>query len=111
MKLNKFIFKHFAPIPSKQWKQKIQYELQGANYQTELVHTNSDGISSLPYYTQSENEQVIDTEASTINTYKAAHISVSVKLDKVLSSFIHTLSKSSTASQFQLSDIYMPSIS
>lgn len=75
MKLNKFIFKHFAPIPSKQWKQKIQYELQGANYQTELVHTNSDGISTLPYYTQNENNQVITVKLPA-TTKKAAHIIV-----------------------------------
>ena len=75
MKLNKFIFKHFAPIPSKQWKQKIQYELNGANYQTELVNTNIDGISTLPFYTNSENIDLVDFNFS-INTHKAVTINV-----------------------------------
>ena len=76
MKLSKFIFKHFTPVPSKQWKQKIQYELQGANYQTELVHTNSDGISTLPYYTQTENDSTVSIELPTV-TQKAVQIDVS----------------------------------
>jgi len=75
MKLNKFIFKHFAPIPSKQWKQKIQYELKGANYQSELVYTNSDGISTLPFYTQSDNESIVKEE-NNVQSQKAIVINV-----------------------------------
>ena len=79
MKLSKFIFKHFAPIPSKQWKQKIQYELKGADYQTELVYTDSDGISTLPYYTHSDNSEVIEFNY-TVKTSKAVHIIASESL-------------------------------
>ena len=75
MKLSKFIFKHFAPIPSKQWKQKIQYELEGANYQSELVHTNNDGISTLPFYTQADNETIL-RQNNNVKKEKAVVINV-----------------------------------
>lgn len=47
--MSDFIFKHFSPISTKAWKQKIQYLLQGKSYQS-LIHTNLDGVNSLPFY-------------------------------------------------------------
>ena len=75
MKLDKFIFDHFAPIPFKQWKQKIQYELNGADYQTELVKTSFNGITHLPFYTHSENRNLIDIKAPK-RALKTVHITV-----------------------------------
>ena len=51
MKMNKFIFEHFAPVSSKEWKQKIQYELNGADYQKTLIKPIAQGVSILPFYT------------------------------------------------------------
>jgi|GEM_PF-3249656 len=51
--MDSILFKHFPPIDVKQWKQKIQFLLQGENYQN-LIHIDSDGISTLPFYTKSE---------------------------------------------------------
>jgi len=48
--MNNIIFKYFAPISPKQWKQKIQYLLNGKNYQS-LIHKDIDGINTLPFYT------------------------------------------------------------
>jgi len=48
--MNNIIFKYFAPISPKQWKQKIQYLLNGKNYQS-LMHKDIDGIITLPFYT------------------------------------------------------------
>lgn len=45
--------KYFPSISSKQWKQKIQYLLQGKNYQ-DLIVTDIDNISTLPFYTHEE---------------------------------------------------------
>ena len=38
-------------IASKQWKQQLQYALQGRDYQT-LITTTSEGIPILPFYTE-----------------------------------------------------------
>ncbi|WP_010522809.1 methylmalonyl-CoA mutase family protein [Aquimarina agarivorans] len=52
MKINKLNFEKFASVTAKQWKQKIQYELQGEDYQKTLVTVNTDNIPQLPFYTQ-----------------------------------------------------------
>jgi len=52
--LNDLIFDYFPPIPNKQWKQKIQYELNGEDYQKKLVRHTVDNVSTLPYYTYND---------------------------------------------------------
>ncbi|WP_232285850.1 methylmalonyl-CoA mutase family protein [Aquimarina agarilytica] len=52
--MNDIIFERFAAISTKQWKQKIQYELQGLDYQKTLVKSSADGIPQLPFYSESE---------------------------------------------------------
>ena len=52
--LNDLIFDIFPPIPNKQWKQKIQYELNGEDYQKKLVRHTVDNVSTLPYYTYND---------------------------------------------------------
>jgi len=59
--MDDILFKHFPPISAKQWKQKIQYLLQGEDYQN-LIHINSDGISTLPFYTKEDLKKVIPSE-------------------------------------------------
>lgn len=45
-----FLFSDFPPVSSKQWKQKIQFDLNGLEYnKTLLTHTN-DGITIKPFY-------------------------------------------------------------
>lgn len=48
-KVDQLISKSFPSVSSKEWKQKIQYELKGKDYQS-VVKTTSEGISSLPFY-------------------------------------------------------------
>lgn len=38
------------PTAAKRWKQQIQYELQGEDYQS-LIYTTEEEISILPFYT------------------------------------------------------------
>ncbi len=59
--MNSIVSKYFPSISAKQWKQKIQYLLEGKNYQT-LVHNSIDGISTLPFYTKEEQPEKDFTE-------------------------------------------------
>lgn len=43
------LFSEFDDVSTKQWKQKIQFELNGADYQTLVWHSNED-ISVKPFY-------------------------------------------------------------
>jgi methylmalonyl-CoA mutase len=53
---NKNLFKEFQPITSKQWKQQIQYELKGADYNETLVWESPEGIKVKPFYHVDESE-------------------------------------------------------
>jgi len=43
-------FGEFAEVSAKQWKQKIQYDLKGADYNEELVWESPEGIKVKPFY-------------------------------------------------------------
>ena len=47
-------FDAFEPVSSKQWKQQIQYELKGADYNDTLVWKSLEGIKVRPFYHEDE---------------------------------------------------------
>ena len=56
--MSESLFKDFSSVTSKQWKQKIQFDLKGADYnKTLLTHTN-DGITINPFYHQDDIEKL-----------------------------------------------------
>ena len=48
------LFDDFNPISSKQWKQKIQFELSGADYNETLVWNSPEDIQVKPFYHKDE---------------------------------------------------------
>ncbi len=64
MKTN--LFNDFGAISSKQWKQQIQFELKGADYNDTLVWESPEGIKVKPFYHKDEDSKrnYIKTEAS-----------------------------------------------
>ena len=44
------LFQEFEGVSSKQWKQQIQYELKGADYNETLVWESPEGIKVKPFY-------------------------------------------------------------
>ena len=50
------LFDAFEPVSSKQWKQQIQYELKGADYNDNLVWESLEGIKVRPFYHNDETE-------------------------------------------------------
>lgn len=50
------LFEEFEPVSSKQWKQQIQYELKGADYNETLVWESPEGIKVRPFYHYDESE-------------------------------------------------------
>jgi methylmalonyl-CoA mutase len=57
---NKNLFQDFNPVSSKQWKQQIQYELKGADYNETLVWESPEGIKVKPFYHSDEVEVTFD---------------------------------------------------
>ncbi len=53
---NTNLFTEFEPVSSKQWKQQIQYELKGADYNETLVWESPEGIKVKPFYHNDEDQ-------------------------------------------------------
>lgn len=48
--MSKHLFDEFQPVSSKQWKQKIQFDLKGADYNDTLVWKTNENIDVKPFY-------------------------------------------------------------
>jgi methylmalonyl-CoA mutase len=57
------LFDDFDPVSSKQWKQKIQFELKGADYNETLIWNSPEDIKVKPFYHKDE-----FTKAAAVNT-------------------------------------------
>ena len=63
--MNHSLFEPFYSIPSKQWKNRIQYELAGADYNTTLIWESLEGIKVRPFYHQEDRASfTVDTKTS-----------------------------------------------
>ncbi|MBU2949390.1 methylmalonyl-CoA mutase subunit beta [Tamlana agarivorans] len=65
--MTKGLFSEFNPVSSKQWKQKIQYDLQGANYNHALIWNSNEAIAVKPFYHADDfnaNPKTSNTEAT-----------------------------------------------
>ena len=52
--MSESLFKEFDEVSAKQWKQKIQYDLKGADYNKTLVWQSPEGIHVKPFYHQDD---------------------------------------------------------
>lgn len=48
--MSKKLFEEFDPVSAKAWKQKIQVDLKGADYNETLVNSTDEGIDIKPFY-------------------------------------------------------------
>jgi len=54
--MSTFLFDEFSEVSAKQWKQKIQFDLKGADYNETLVWESNEGIKVTPFYHQDDFE-------------------------------------------------------
>lgn len=59
------LFQDFEPVSSKQWKQQIQFELNGADYNDTLIWESLEGIKVKPFY---HSDDIVSTFTSNTNT-------------------------------------------
>jgi methylmalonyl-CoA mutase len=88
---NNILFKDFESLSSKEWKQKIQVELKGADYNDTLVWESLEGIKVKPFYHQDDFENTIQ-----VNTKATAF--------KIIQDiYVHDVKKSNTKALDSLS--------
>ncbi|AWA29970.1 methylmalonyl-CoA mutase [Flavobacterium magnum] len=56
-------FDAFGPVSSKQWKQQIQFELRGADYNETLVWESPEGIKVKPFYHADEDTATLQPQS------------------------------------------------
>ena len=52
------LFKGFETVSPKAWKQKIQVDIKGGDYNELLTHTTPEGIQTKPFYTREDIEHI-----------------------------------------------------
>lgn len=56
--MKNFLSNDFDPVSAKAWKQKIQFDLKGADYNETLLSNTSEGITIKPFYHQDDFEKL-----------------------------------------------------
>ncbi|MGS2726284.1 methylmalonyl-CoA mutase subunit beta [Psychroserpens sp. BH13MA-6] len=68
--MNKTLFNEFSEVSSKQWKQKIQADLKGADYNDTLIWHTNEGIDVKPFYHADEFESKPDVSGAQACNFK-----------------------------------------
>ena len=67
--MSKTLFDQFTEVSSKQWKQKIQVDLKGADYNDSLIWQTNEGIDVKPFYHRDEFDQLPEVSASEVTKF------------------------------------------
>lgn len=68
--MNKSLFTEFDPVSSKQWKQKIQVDLKGADYNEALIWNTNDRIDVKPFYHRDEFMELPNISGTRVTDFK-----------------------------------------
>lgn len=68
--MSKSLFNEFKPVTSKAWKQKIQVDLKGADYNDNLIWNTNEGIDVKPFYHSDEFKGLPDISNTLITNWK-----------------------------------------
>lgn len=66
--MSNFLFKEFDTVSAKQWKQKIQVDLKGLDYNDTLIWQSNEGIDVKPFYHSDEFEVLDIPKVSNVAT-------------------------------------------
>lgn len=72
--MNNNLFKDFEPVSAKQWKQKIQMDLKGADYNDTLVWQSLEGIHVRPTYHADDTEKTVGIPGHPLHWNIAQHV-------------------------------------
>lgn len=99
----KHLFNDFAPISAKEWKQKIQFELKGADYNETLVWDSPEGIKVKPFYTTEDVTPTITT-TSKASQFKICQNIFVHDLDKSIERALDTINRGAESIRFTIED-------
>ena len=68
--MTKNLFDDFNAVSSKQWKQKIQFELDGANYNDTLIWKTNENIDVKPFYNADDVDKLLNISNTKVTQWK-----------------------------------------
>lgn len=95
------LFDDFNPISSKQWKQKIQFELDGAEYNQTVIWNSPEDIQVKPFYHRDEFSKAatVKTEAS---NFKICQNIFVYDIEKSIQRAINTIERGAESLRFTI---------
>lgn len=97
------LFSDFDPVSSKQWKQQIQFELKGAEYNDTVVWDSPEGIRVKPFY-HSDLDQFTPLSSSQASACKIGQAIFVFDLEKSIARAIDTVARGAESLHFQIDD-------
>jgi len=71
--MDKILFENFREVSAKEWKQKIQYDLKGKDYNKEVVWDSLEGIKVKPFYHADDFPEQNNLETANPRKWKIGH--------------------------------------
>lgn len=95
------LFDDFNPISSKQWKQKIQFELDGADYNQTVIWNSPEDIQVKPFYHSDEftKSAAVQTQASEFKICQNIFVH---DVEKSISRAINTIERGAESLRFTI---------
>ncbi|WP_264525063.1 methylmalonyl-CoA mutase subunit beta [Flavobacterium sp. N502536] len=95
------LFDDFNPISSKQWKQKIQFELDGADYNQTVIWNSPEDIQVKPFYDRDEFTKAVPVQTQVSNFKICQNIFV-YDIEKSIQRAINTLERGAESLRFTI---------
>ncbi len=102
--MSKSLFKSFPEVSSKAWKQKIQVDLKGADYNDTLIWNTNEGIDVKPFYHQDEFESLPEVSDSKCTQFRICQTIIVENLEDANRLAIEAVENGAEAIKFNLSN-------
>jgi methylmalonyl-CoA mutase len=99
----KHLFNDFAPVSAKEWKQKIQFELKGADYNETLIWNTPEDIKVKPFYDKEDVKEVISV-ATKVSEFKICQNIFVHDIDKSIERALDSLKRGAESIRFTIED-------
>ncbi len=97
------LFNDFEQVSSKQWKQQIQYDLKGADYNETLVWESPEGIKIKPFYHADETPAPLYSSSKN-ESFKICQNIFVFDLEKSVKRSLETLQRGAESLRFTIQD-------
>ncbi|MFK7782390.1 methylmalonyl-CoA mutase subunit beta [Psychroserpens sp.] len=98
--MSKSLFERFPEVSSKEWKQKIQADLKGADYNDSLIWQTNEGIDVKPFYHKDEFNELPNVSASKATAFKICQTIYVADIEKSNTKALDVISRGAEAIKF-----------